>query len=369
MEKSKRLLSLDVFRGITIMLMIVVNNPGSWSYVYSPLRHSKWNGCTPTDLVFPFFMFIMGVAMYYSFKKFDFSLNRESVFKVLKRSCLIFFIGLLLHAFPFVNLDLSHLRIMGVLERIGLAYGLAALIILGFQFFYVQVAIIIILICYWLLLLFFGGNYPFSLTDNFVRIFDTYILGQNHMELYSGVVFDETGLLSTFPSIATVLFGFLAGRLIDKFENRSKAVIKILIYGILLITVGGAWNLIFPLNKSLWTSSFVLYTAGWAMVILSFLLWIVDIKGYTKCTHPMLAFGKNPLFIYVLSCVWADILDIIKVSYLSEHSVSLKAWMFAHIFSPLAGNMVGSLLFAIHLGIIFWLIGWWMDRQKIYIRI
>ena len=136
MEKSQRLLSLDIFRGITIMLMIIVNNPGDWGFVFSPLKHSKWNGCTPTDLVFPFFMFIMGTAMYYSFKKFDFSLNRDSLFKVLKRSILIFLIGLLLHAFPFTNLDISHIRIMGVLQRIGMAYGLASLLILGFRFPY-----------------------------------------------------------------------------------------------------------------------------------------------------------------------------------------------------------------------------------------
>ena len=118
MDQSKRLFSLDVFRGITILLMIIVNNPGSWGFVYSPLRHSKWNGCTPTDLVFPFFMFIMGTAMYYSFKKYNFSLNKNSFSKVIKRTLIIFLIGLLLNAFPFVNVDISHLRIMGIYPRI-----------------------------------------------------------------------------------------------------------------------------------------------------------------------------------------------------------------------------------------------------------
>jgi len=369
MEKPKRLLSLDVFRGMTIMLMIIVNNPGNWGFVFSPLRHSKWNGCTPTDLVFPFFMFIMGTAMYYSFKKFNFSLDRDSVIKVIKRTMIIFLIGLLLNAFPFIHLDISHLRIMAVLQRIALAYCFASFIVLGLPTKYVKVLTVGILLGYWLLLLVFGGNDPYSLKNNFAGSFDAFILGANHLQMFSGAVFDGTGLLSTLPSIATVLLGFFIGRIIDIPENKRRAVIKILIYGLILIIAAVIWNWVFPINKPLWTSSFVLYTSGWAMIILGLLLWVIDVKGYAKWSHPMLAFGMNPLFIYVLSCVWADILYLVKIKVQSGELITLKDWMFTNLFSPVAGNMIGSLLFAIHMGIIFWLIGWWLERRRIFIKI
>lgn len=369
MEKPKRLLSLDVFRGITIMMMIIVNNPGNWGFVFSPLKHSKLNGCTPTDLVFPFFMFIMGSAMYYSFKKFDFSLNRDSVFKVLKRSMLIFLIGFLLNALAYTSLNISHIRIMGVLQRIAIAYGLASFIILGFRLQYVKIATVVILLGYWILLLVFGGNDPYSLNDNFVRSFDVFVLGVNHLPLHSVIAFDGTGLLSTLPSIATVLLGFFVGRIIDNLGSNRRVVARIIIYGCILILASLAWSLVFPINKQLWTSSFVLYTSGWAMVVLGILLWIIDVKGYTKWTPPMLAFGKNPLFIYVLSYAWADILNIVQIRTQIGNMVSLKEWMFLHLFSPDAGNMIGSLLFAIHLGIFFWLIDWWLERKRIFIKI
>lgn len=351
------------------MMMIIVNNPGNWGFVFSPLKHSKWNGCTPTDLVFPFFMFIMGAAMYYSFKKFDFSLNKDSVFKVLKRTVLIFLIGFLLNALSYTSLDISHLRIMGVLQRIAIAYCLSSFIILGFRLLYVKIATVVILLGYWLLLLVFGGNDPYSLNDNFVRSFDVFVLGVNHLPWHSVIAFDGTGLLSTLPSIVTVLLGFFTGRIIDNLGSTRKAVVRIIIYGLILILASLAWSLVFPINKQLWTSSFVLYTSGLAMVVLGILLWIIDVKGYIIFTKPMLAFGKNPLFIYVLSCAWADILNIVQIRTQIGDMVSLKEWMFLRLFSPAVGNMIGSLLFAIHLGILFWIIGWWLERKRIYIKI
>lgn len=369
MDQSKRLFSLDVFRGITILLMIIVNNPGSWGFVYSPLRHSKWNGCTPTDLVFPFFMFIMGTAMYYSFKKYNFSLNKNSFSKVIKRTLIIFLIGLLLNAFPFVNVDLSHLRIMGVLPRIAIAYCFASIIILGLRLTYVKIITVAILLGYWILLMTLGGIEPYSLNGNFVRSFDIFILGINHVPTNYGVVFDITGLLSTLPSIASVLLGFLIGRIIDKEANRIRAVYKLLIEGFILIVAAFAWNFIFPINKPLWTSSFVLYTSGWAIIILGILLWIIDIRGFKKWSHPILVFGLNPLFIYVMSCIWADSLDLIKIRVHFDKLKSLKEWIFTHIFSAFAGNMIGSLLFAIHLGILFWFVAWFLERKQIFIKI
>jgi predicted acyltransferase len=369
MEKSQRLLSLDVFRGMTILLMIIVNNPGSWAFVYPPLSHSKWNGCTPTDLVFPFFMFIMGTAMYYSFKKFNFSLNRDSIFKILKRSLIIFLLGLFIHAFPFIHLDLAHLRIMGVLQRIAIAYCIASFIILGFNIIWVRIITVVILIGYWIMLATLGGNDPYSLNGNFIRIFDSFILGANHMPLENGVVFDLTGLLSTLPSIATVLLGFLTGRIIAISGNLKKTITNVLIAGIIFIIAAEAWNMVFPINKLLWTSSFVLYTAGWAMVILSLLFWIIDIKGFKKWSHPLICIGLNPLFIYILSSLWSITLVTIVLNDHLYKTITLKQWMYYHIFSPVGGNMIGSLLYALHMGILFWLIAWFMEKKKIFIKI
>jgi predicted acyltransferase len=369
MDNTKRLVALDVFRGLTVALMIVVNNPGNWSFVYPPLKHSAWNGCTPTDLVFPFFMFIVGAAMWYSYKKYNNTLTGKLVWKILRRTLLIYLIGLLLTAYSRFSFDLTNIRIMGVLPRIALGYGIASFIVLGMRLSLVKILTAIILLGYWAILVIFGGDSPFSLEGNFVRTFDIAVLGINHIPQFHGVKFDQTGLLATLPSIANVLLGYFAGRLIDISEIKLNAVKKLILYGIAGIGAAKGWDLFLPINKPLWTSSFVLYTSGFASLLLGMLLWIIDIKGFTKWTKPFLIFGMNPLFIYVFSEFLA-ISSMIKVAQSQKgESFYLASWIYDSCFLPLAGAFNGSLLYALTFTMICWLIGWFLFYKKIFIKL
>jgi predicted acyltransferase len=369
MEMPKRLVALDVFRGLTIALMVVVNNPGNWNYVFSPLKHSPWDGCTPTDLVFPFFMFIMGSAMWYSFKKNNHLLSGKMVVKILKRTIVIFLIGLAVNMYASFSFDISHVRIMGVMNRIALGYGIAAFVILGLRNNYVKIVTAIILLGYWAILVLFGGETPFTLEGNFVGIFDQYVLGVNHMQGFHGVVFDQTGLLATLPSVGNVLLGYFAGRLIDKSGEKRNAVKKLILYGIAGVIIAKGWDLVFPINKPLWTSSFVVYTSGMAMLFLAFFLWIIDIKGYKKWTTPLRIFGMNPLFLYVFSVFLAISLRISVAKSPLGETMSIKEWLFTSCFQPVAGSMFGSLFYALFFGLVCLLIGWVLYRKKIFIKI
>ncbi len=369
MDKPGRLLSLDVFRGITICLMIVVNNPGSWDYVYSPLRHSAWHGCTPTDLVFPFFMFIVGSAMWYSFKKYGHILSKGISIKILRRTVLIYLIGLALNAYAAYSLEWSSLRIMGILPRIALAYGLASFLVLGVRAKYVGMITGIILLVYWGVLLVFGGDSPFSLEGNFVRIFDIRVLGEGHIPVFKGVKFDQTGLLSTLPSIGNILIGFMAGRLIDLSENKMFAFKRLFLWGLAGISLSLLWSFVFPVNKPLWTSTFVLLTSGLALIFLGILLWITDIKGYVKWSLPFQVFGMNPLFIYVLSIVLAISFRIEFIQSAAGEMRSVTGWLFGEFYEPLAGPMIGSLLYALSMAAFCWFVGWILFRRNIFIKI
>lgn len=369
MNKSERLLSLDVFRGITICLMIVVNNPGSWEYVYAPLRHSAWHGCTPTDLVFPFFMFIMGTAMWYSFKKYGSRISKGASLKILRRTALIFLIGLALNAYSVYSLEWSSLRIMGVLQRIALAYGLASFFVLGVSTKKTATITGIILIGYWIILLTFGGDDPFSLEGNFVSRFDISLLGAGHVPVFHGVRFDQTGLLSTLPSIGNVLIGYLAGSLADGSENKLNAVKKLLAFGMAGLALSLLWGLVFPINKPLWTSTFVLLTSGLSMLSLGILLWIIDIKGKSRWTLPFQVFGMNPLAIYVLSILLAITFRIAFIPSGDGALLSVTSWLFGGFFEPLAGSMLGSLLYALTMTAFCWFVGWLLFRRRIFIKI
>jgi len=368
MENSKRLIALDVFRGLTVTLMIIVNNTGNWAYTYSPLLHSKWNGCTPTDLVFPFFMFIVGAAMWYSYKKYNYTLTGNLSLKILRRSFLIYLIGFIINQYSTFSFDLSTSRIMGVLPRIALGYGIASFIVLSMRKNLVILTTALILLGYWAILVIFGGDSPFTLEGNFVRTFDIAILGK-HIPKFHGVQFDQTGLLSTLPSIANVLLGYLAGRLIDTTGIRKTAVIKLVIYGVAGIGVALVWNFFFPINKPLWTSSFVLYTCGFASLFLGILLWIIDIKGYTKWTTPFQIFGMNPLFLYVFSEILAITLWIGVTKTAAGEPVSITVWIYNNFFLPLAGSYNGSLLYALTFTFVCWLPGWILFKKKIFIKL
>lgn len=367
MKDSQRLVSLDAFRGLTILLMIVVNTPGSWKYVYPPFRHSEWHGCTPTDLVFPFFLFIVGVAMFYSFRKYDQKLTSPAFRKILKRTFLIFLIGLILNAFP--RFDFEHLRIMGVLQRIALAYGLGAILVLLLPGWGRWLASFAVLFGYWLLLWAMGGDDPYGLETNIVRKTDMFVFGASHVYKGFGIPFDPEGLLSGLPAMINVILGYQVGEMIARAGNTKKIPLKLIVVGASGIIMGLIWNNFFPINKPIWTSSYVLYTVGIASILLAVFVWLIDMKGFKKWAQPLLVYGMNPLFIYVLSGLWAK--TIIYLIHVAPGGVEMNGytWLYQKIFVPIGGDMFGSFLFAIFHGVLFWFIGWLLYRRKIFIKI
>ena len=365
---AKRLLALDVLRGLTIALMIMVNNPGSWEYVYPPLRHAAWHGCTPTDLVFPFFLFIVGVSMWYSFKKYGRGINKDSLKKVLKRTLLIFLLGFFLNVFPYFNFEEA--RIPGVLQRIAIAYGIGALICLHFDFKKIVGAAVLLLLGYWGLIYFGGEGDVYSLTTNVVRKFDLLVLGENHVYHGFGIPFDPEGILSSIPSVVTVLLGYMTGKLIENSADTLLAIKKLILYGAVLTLTGWVWGLEFPINKPIWTSSYVLYTGGLAMLFLSFLLWIIDLKGFKKWANPFVHFGTNPLFIYMFSGIYISaIIALVKIETSDGRILSGYGYIYQELCVPIAGNMNGSLLFAVGHIVFFWAITYILYRKKIFIKI
>lgn len=368
-KSGSRLVSLDIFRGLTVAFMIIVNTPGSWDHVYAPLRHAKWHGCTPTDLVFPFFLFIVGVSSWYSFKKYGHEINSGSVLRILRRTAAIFALGLLLAIFPYFGRDYSTLRIMGVLQRIALAYFFASLICLTVKRDYLWIVVAVILLAYWGILGFFGGPDPYSLQGNIASSFDSAILGKNHLYKGFGIPFDPEGLLSTLPAICTVLIGYYAGEVIGKGEAGMKTALKLILLGAAATGLGLLWRIVFPINKPLWTSSYVLYTAGLGMIVLALIYIIADIANVRFWGVPFLIFGTNALFAYFLAGIWTRMmLYVIKIGE-GEEKVSFYTWFYEKVCVPVAGNLNGSLMFALIQVLLVWLIAFILYRKKIYIRL
>jgi predicted acyltransferase len=368
-KSSQRYLALDVLRGMTVALMILVNNPGSWSHIYAPLRHAAWQGCTPTDLVFPFFLFVVGASMFFSFSKYDNKLNRESLLKIGKRTLLIFAIGLFLNSFPQWSQDFSKLRIMGVLQRIALAYGVAAVLVLSVNRKFLPYVGGAILLVYWLLVNLLGGTDPYSLAGNPASPFDTAILGVDHLYKGFGIPFDPEGIFSTLPAIVTVLIGYLVAVIIKE-TPKIKVPAKLILFGVVVIIAGFLWGLYFPIAKPTWTSSYVLYAAGWASLVLALLIWLIDVKGISGWTSFFVVFGMNPLFIFAFSGLWARIIGrMIHLTNADGKVVSGSSWLYSNIYVPMAGELNGSLLYAISHVILFWMLGYVLYKKKIFIKV
>jgi len=370
---NDRFIALDTFRGATIALMIIVNNPGTWSYVYAPLRHAQWHGCTLTDLVFPFFLFSIGVSMRFSFDKYDICKYGPLFNKIIFRTITIFIIGLLLNAFPFIrqDWDWSSFRILGVLQRIALAYFLASFIVLRSDVKSLVKISFFLLIGYWILLMTYGwfsGQDPYALKTNLVLVIDRFILGESHLYGGTGIQFDPEGLLSTIPSTVTIIIGFLVGTMIKTTDDHQDNLKRMAVLGALLIIFGWLWGFLLPINKQLWTSSYVLYTGGIGVTILAGMIWLIDVKRVNWWTKPFVIFGSNAIFIYALSSLWAKIL--LKISFeLDGKMTSGYSYLYKTIFQPLAGNINGSLFFALFHVLIFLLILTWMYRKNIFIKI
>ena len=364
---KNRIVSIDVLRGLTIAFMIIVNTPGSWSHVYPPLLHAKWHGCTPTDLVFPFFLFIVGVSMAFSFSNYK-SKDRHLWFKkILRRTSLIFLIGLLLNWFPFYTTAYADLRLFGVLQRIGIAFGGAGLLVLYFQKSYLKTGIIfLILLGYWGVLYSFGGSNPYGLESNFCTRTDLYLFGENHLYNGFGIPFDPEGLLSALPGIAHVLIGFQIGTMIKNLQSQKKELLQyLLLIGTMLVIIGQIWNLSFPINKPLWTSSYVMYTCGLATLLLTLLIWILDIKKWNGWAYPFKVFGFNPLASYVLSVLLIKIIAELP----SLEKVDLYSLAYREIFQQIISPAFGSFLQAFCFTAIVWFLAWLLYRKGKVIKI
>lgn len=390
-KMNKRLLALDILRGVTIAGMIMVNNPGTWGKVYAPLRHAEWNGLTPTDLIFPFFMFIMGISTYISLKKYNFELTHAAVLKILKRTIIIFLIGMAIGWFSRFcyywssapaelsfgeNLWASiwtfdRMRILGVMQRLALCYGATSLIALTMKHRHIPYLIGTLLIGYFLVLI-FGNGFAYNET-NILSIVDRAILTPAHMYKDNGI--DPEGILSTIPAIAHVLLGFCVGRIMlegNKSEDRTSflnsQLITLFLVGVILTFAGFLLSYGCPINKKIWSPTFVLTTCGLASSFLALLIWIIDVKGYKKWSRFFESFGINPLFMYVLGGVLGILFGSINFAW-GESNISIHRFLYDILLMPLFGETGGSLAYALLFIAINWCIGYQLYKRKIYIKI
>jgi predicted acyltransferase len=359
-----RLLSLDVVRGIAIAGMLLVNNPGSWKHIYAPLEHAVWNGWTPTDLIFPLFIFIVGVAMTYSLGKTpeQGSSRRDLLLKTAKRSLLIFLIGLALQSFPWWGYDYAHLRIPGILQRIAIVYLFAAAIYL-YTGVRGQVAIIsALLLGYWALQASAPTLEPGADLGAYL---DRAIFTTDHL-WQSTKTWDPEGLLSTLPAIATALLGVLAGTWMRSDRSPLDKVAGLFVLGTAGVVLGLIWGGLFPINKNLWTSSYVLFTAGVAAHLLALCYYLIDVQGYRQWSQPFIIFGSNAIAAYVLSSLGTLTLELIKVG---DEDVSLKVYIFRKLYLSWLEPIDASLVFAISY-VLFWLaIMGVLYRKRIFIKL
>ncbi len=384
--KKERFYSLDVFRGATVALMILVNNPGSWSAIYPPLDHAEWNGCTPTDLVYPFFLFAVGNAMAFVMPRLKEACHAAFFKKTIKRTILIFLIGLFLNWAPFVKWDeaghlafkpWSDVRIMGILQRIALAYFFASLIVYYCKPKLAYFICGIILLFYWWVSYYYGqlGN-PYSLEGWFGTNIDKGILGESHMyHGEKGIAFDPEGLASGLNPIVEVVLGYFVGKYIQKKGKTYEMISNLFVVSAFLLLVAIIWNNWFPFNKKIWTSSYVIYTVGLATMILSVIIFLIEFKGYRGALSKFFdVFGKNPLFIFFLSGFLPRIIWLIRIpqtNALGQPTLDNPlSWFYNHVCQPLFANEKNSsLLYAIINIAFYWLIVYIMDKKKIYIKV
>jgi predicted acyltransferase len=368
-EVKQRFATLDVFRGMTVFLMIIVNTQGSGAEPYAQLMHAEWNGFTLTDLVFPSFLFAVGNAMPFAMRKWQGLPSSVVIYKIFKRSALIFIVGYLLSWYVTMHwndgrLEFGNLfdtRIMAVLQRIGLCYFIAALMV---WFLSVRITVIIsvaFLLAYWLLLASYGSM---SIEDNLVRNIDLAVFGAARMYREKGVVFDPEGLLSTMPAVVSIISGYLAGLFIQKKGKTKYTTLLLLFAGCMLVIAGLIWSYFFPLNKKLWTSSYVLLTAGIDTVAIGVLLFLVDIKSSKAIAWFFTPMGKNPLFIYVLS----NLLLFFLILPVGSGNIFIDR-INEVFFQAMTPGPFGAFLFSLVFTMICWLVAWLMDKKKVYVRL
>ena len=333
--ERKRLLSLDVFRGMTIAAMVLVNNPGTWDAIYPPFEHAEWHGWTPTDFIFPFFLFIVGISISLALgKRVEQSVKKDVYLKIFRRAAIIFLLGLFIAAFPYFKL--YTLRIPGVLQRIAVCYLITSLIFLHTNWKQQTIIGFSLLLIYWILMTGFSvPNCEITTfndkTCNLAAYVDRFVFGANHIWIL-GKVYDPEGILSTIPAIATAISGVLTGTWLKTKRDDYEKVAGMFFFGVILMAIGWCWNFFFPINKALWTSSYVVFTSGIALCFLGFCYFLIDIKNYTKWTKPFVIFGTNALILYFLAELTAKVLDLITVPTANGEGISLQGWIFNNIF-------------------------------------
>lgn len=364
---APRLVSLDAFRGLTIAGMLLVNNPGTWSAVYAPLRHAEWNGWTPTDLVFPWFLFIVGVSMAFSFaKRLQQGGRAQLLWHVVYRSLVIYAIGFFLAAYPFFRMHT--VRIPGVLARIAVCYLFASIIFLFTRRRGRIITLVALLVGYWALMRFVPvpgyGFANWTPDGNLAAYIDRAVLGAHTWK----PTWDPEGLLSTLPAIATVLFGTFAGEWLRSDRSMRKKVLGLAVAGAIGLAIGRALHPFFPINKNLWTSTFSVFTAGFACVGLAVCYWLIDVKGWRAWAKPMLVFGTNPILAFALSTFMTKNMIVNHVP-LDGNSTTIYNYIFVKVFAPLASPINASLLFAICYVLLWLAVMSFFYRRKIFVKI
>ena len=389
--KNERILAIDILRGITIAGMILVNNPGSWSHIYAPLRHAEWNGLTPTDLVFPFFMFIMGMSAYLSLQKSGFRWSGALLRKVVRRTLLIFLIGLAIGWFSrFCRYWVSptegvgflqqlwesvwtfdRQRIPGVMQRLAVCYGLTTVVALSLNHRQIPRLIVSLLVGYTLLLL-CGNGFVYG-EENILSVVDRALFTPAHLYQDRGI--DPEGLLSTLPALAHVLLGFWVGSRLfgpgsgEEGESRVLRSMRMLLYlGAVWLMVGGLLQYGCPINKKVWSPTFVLMTCGLACLLLGILVNVIDVQGRRRWCRFFEVFGVNPLFLYVQSGVLSILLGTIRVP-VATGRVSLHTLVYRDWLCPWMDETTASLCFALLFLLLNWVIGWQLYRRRIYIKL
>ncbi|HEX7153841.1 MAG TPA: heparan-alpha-glucosaminide N-acetyltransferase domain-containing protein [Thermoanaerobaculia bacterium] len=338
---TTRVAAVDITRGLTVAGMLLVNHPGSWGALYAPLAHAPWHGWTPTDLIFPFFLFIVGITTY---------LSRKPPAKILRRGAIIILLGLAVNAFPFTLDRFPTLRYMGVLQRIGIVYICAALLARWLTRKQLVVATVVILLGYWAIL----ASGPLEPPEATIAAsVDRAVIGTPHLWKQSKT-WDPEGPLSTIPAVATCLLGILAAEWV-----LTKRLRPLVIAGVAGIALGLAWDLVFPINKNLWTSSYVVFTAGCACVLLALTTWLVDVRGSRWWTRPAIVFGVNPLIAFVGSGLMARILGMTK----------LQPKIYKTAFAPYFEPRLASLLYALAFVAVWWAILEVLYRRKLILRV
>jgi predicted acyltransferase len=376
---APRLLSLDAFRGATIAGMLLVNNPGSWSDLYAPLEHAPWNGWTPTDMIFPFFLWIVGVAMTLSFaRRVEQGADRGELFRhAMVRGVIIVAVGLFLVMFPFGllpahNFSFAKMRFPGVLQRIGVCYLVASAIFLRTTWKGQVAWIVGLLFGYWALLKLVPvpGYGPGVLEPqgNLAWWIDSHVLAGHTWSGAPVPGFDPEGILSTIPAIATTLFGVLAGHLVRTLRGPALSL-RLVRDGIILLALGWGWSRVLPINKNLWTSSYAVFMAGWAMLLLGGFHWLIDVRGWKRWATPFVIYGSNALAMFVLAGLIGKLFYLIKWTGAGGKAVTLKGWIYEGAFVPLASPVNASLLFALAFVLLFFGFAWILWRKKWFLKI